>query len=631
MRRLLYPSFFATCLLSVFIFTSCGNGGGNDKPKSLCEQAAENDTTKNIKIDRTTVKSDRAGVNEVVVHMSGDVDKLNPITSTSADGGYVNGKMFFGLLDVDPDSFNLFPVLAKSRPEIKLITDGEYKDGMSMTWELRPEATWDNGTPITADDVVFTLKALKNPQVDAESQRPYLDFVDDVIVDPSNNRKFTFMCKGHYFLSEQAAGTEPVIPEYVYDPAKIMRKFTMKDLNNDAKAAKLKSNPDIIKFANQFNSEKYAREKGFVVGCGPYEFDEWQTGQRVILKRKQNWWGDKLKDVNRDFIAYPDKLIYEVIVDINATTAALKGEKVDVVSSSGLKSKDYLELSKDKRMIEKYNFYKPEQLVYGYIGLNMRNPKLADVRVRRALAYCIDLDKIIEKIQYCMAKRVVGPINANKSYYDKDLRLIPFDIAQANKLLDEAGWKDSDGDGIRDKVIDGQKVKLSLEIKYPGGNDVTEKIMTLFAENLKKAGVELVQSQREWTVFIQELKAHNFEMSTLSWVAAPGPDDPKQIWSTTSYDGGSNYVGFGDQKSDEVIEKLRNELDETKRNELYKQFQQMVYDAQPYIFMTSPLNRMAIHARFTNAGAKIARPGYVENEFMLDKSFGSKAMNAQPQ
>ena len=197
--------------------------------------------------------------------------------------------------------------------------------------------------------------------------------------------------------------------------------------------------------------------------------------------------------------------------------------------------------------------------------------------------------------------------------------------------MDEAGWKDTDGDGIRDKVVNGQKVKLSLEIKYPSGSDVVEKIATLFAENCKKAGVEVTQTQREWTVFLQEVKQHNFEMDFGSWISAPTLDDPKQIWSTSSYDGGSNYVGFGDQKSDEVIEKLRNEQDEAKRFQLYQQFQQMVYDAQPYIFFYSPLNREAIHARFKNANASKARPGYEENEFVLDATFGSKSSDAKPQ
>lgn len=614
MRKIVPISAIAVALISL---ASCNNGNKS------------NNNSDEKKIDRTQVKSERAGINEVIIHIGGDIDKLNPLTYSSADAGYALTKLFMQLEDVDVDSFNLFPQLAVARPEMKLIEEGEYKGGLTLTYEIRPEATWDNGTPVTGDDVVFSIKALKNPQVDAESQRPYMEFIDDVVVDKTNNRKFTFWCKGRYMLSEISAGTSPIMPAYLYDPEKIMAKFSIKDLNNPKTVAKLKSNPDILKFAKQFNSEKYAREKGFVAGCGPYELDQWITGQRVILKKKQNWWGDKLKAVNRSFVANPSKITYELIVDINAATSALKGEKIDVLT--GLKAKDYMELSKTEKMQEKYNFGKPEQLAFSYIGLNMRNPKLSDVKVRRALAHCLDVDKIIEKISYGMAKRVVGPISPRKVYYNKDLQPIPFDIAKAGQLLDEAGWKDTDGDGIRDKVINGQKTKLSLEVKYPSGSDVVEKIMTLFAENCKKAGVEVSQAQREWTVFLQEVKQHNFEVDYGSWVAGPVPEDPKQIWSTSSYEGGSNYVGFGDASSDALIEKIRYELDENKRGELYKEFQKVVYDQQPYIFMSSPLNRLAIHARFSNAEPKIARPGYVETEFTLDPAFGSKVTATQPQ
>lgn len=612
MRQLLILS----AATAVMALSSCGGGNSNNN-------------TEGTKVDRSNVKSERAGKNDVIIHISGDIDKLNPLTYTAADAGYAITRIFMTLEDIDPDNFELTPFLAKERPVITMINEGEYKGGMSLVYEIRPEAMWDNGTPVTAEDVAFSIKALKNPQVDAEPQRPYLEFIDDVVIDPTNNRKFTLMCKGTYMASEHSAGGTAVMPEYSYDPDKIMRKFTVKQLNDPKQAAKLKSNPDIIKFAKQFNSEPYARDPKFVNGCGAYKLEQWVTGQRVILKKKENWWGDKLKAVNRSFNANPEKITYELIVDINAATAAVKGEKIDVLT--GFKSKDYIELAKDPKMLEKYNFHKPEQLAYAYLGLNMRNGKLSDFNVRRALAHCMDVDKIIEKISYGLAKRVTGPISPTKPYYNKDLKPIAFDIAQASKLLDEAGWKDSDGDGFRDKVVNGQKTKLSLEVKYPSGSDVVEKIITLFAENCKKAGIEINQVQREWTVFLQETKVHNFEISYGGWVASPMPEDPKQIWHTSSYNGGSNYVGFGDQKSDELIDKIRNEMDEAKRAELYKEFQKVIYDAQPYIFMSTAFNKMAIHARFENAGPKVARPGYAENEFTLDKTFGSKATAVQPQ
>lgn len=589
----LVAAFFAFAAL----FASC-NGGGKDN----------------------NLKSKRAGINEVVIHISADPDKLNGITSTSATADEVARNIFAGMLDNQLDSpFALIPGLAKSRPLIEDITEGKLKGGLKITYEIREEAVWDNGSPITASDVEFTLKIIKNPKVDCEHLRPYYDFIKDIVTYPDNNKKFTLLCEGKYFQSESGSSIAPM-PEYIYDPEQIMRKFKYSDFNDAKKVDEFRGNPDIIKFANQFNSEKFAREPEGVIGAGPYTLEKWVTGQRIILKKKENYWGVKLAAEDPEFSNFPDKLIFEIINDESAALAAVKGENLDV--STSFKSKDFIELKKDEKITSKYNLSTPTQLSYSYIGLNMRNPKLSDVKVRRALAYLIDIDQIIEKISYGMATRVVGPTSPQRTYYNADLKLIPFDIAEGNRLLDEAGWKDTDGDGIRDKVINGKNVKLSVTIKIASGNETAERILLLYQENCKKAGVEISIAIKEWTVLLNEMKIHDFEAYMGGWVSHPLSDDPKQIWHTSSYDGGSNYVGFGDQRSDEVIDKLRYELDENKRNELYKEFQKLVYDAQPYIFMSTPLNKIAIHKRFTNGKARVCRPGYLAKEFRIDPEFG---------
>ncbi len=566
------------------------------------------------------VKSKRAGINEVVIHISADPDKLNSITSTAANASEIERNIFASLLDNELDSpFTIIPGLAKGRPLIEEITEGKYKGGLNITYELREIAKWDNGSPVTVDDIIFTLKVIKNPKVDCEHLRSYYDFIKEVKTYDDNNRKFTFVCEGKYFQSEVWSAITPY-PEYLYDPGKIMRKFTYEQMSDAKEVEKLKGNPDIIKFAEQFNSEKFAREPEGVLGAGPYKLEKWITGQRVILKKKDNYWGEAIAAENPEYANFPDKIIFEIINDPSSALAALKGEKLDVMSS--FKTKDFIELEQDEKLNTKYNLDKPTQLVYSYIGLNTRDPKLSDVKVRRALAYLIDIDQIIEKISYGLATRIAGPTSPQRPYYNSDLKLIPFDIAEGNKLLDEAGWKDTDGDGVRDKTINGKKTKLSLVVKMPSGNDVAERILLLYQENCKKAGVEISIAQKEWTVFLDEIKAHNFDAYLGNWISHPLSDDPKQIWHTTSYNGGSNYVGFGDQKSDEVIDKLRYELDENKRNEYYKEFQRLVYEAQPYIFMSTPLNKVAIHKRFTNGRARVCRPGYLAKEFKLDPEFG---------
>lgn len=567
------------------------------------------------------VKSARAGINEVIVHINSSPDKLNPVTMTNAYSQQILNDVFMSVLGLDPDSMGvIIPSLAVARPVVTKITDGEYKGGLKIDYEIKPDAVWDNGTPVTGDDVAFTVKVWKNPKVDCEQGRPYYDFIKDVVVDPTNKKKFSVYTKDTYYLSELQSGIT-VIPVYNYDPNGLMTKFTIKDLNDPAKQEALKSNPDIVNFADKFNGEYFARDPKGIVGCGPYAVEKWEANQRVTLKRKAKWWGDAYTGKQKGFEAYPDKIIYEIIPDYNASLSALKGEKLDV--HYALQGKDYVELSNDSnKLTEKYNFYKPRDLSYNYMPMNMNNPKLSDVRVRRALAYLTDVNQIIDKICMGLAVKVAGPVNPMKDIYNLNLKPIPYDPKKAEELLTEAGWEDKEGEGVRSKVINGVKTKLEINLSIPAGSPQYEKMALLFQESCKKAGVTINIQPKEFTVMSDELQHHNFEMSSLGWGGVNYEDDPIQLWHTKSYNGGSNYTGFGDAKSDALIDKLRYELDKEKRKQMQWELQQMIVDAQPYIFLYSRLNRMCIHKRFDNASPTIARPGFQVSEFKLNKAFG---------
>jgi peptide/nickel transport system substrate-binding protein len=577
----------------------------------------------------TAIKSKRAGINEVVVHFGADPQKLNPVTSSDAYASEIQNQLFQNLVDIDANTYEIVPILATKRAEIVPINDGPYKGGMSITYELRPEAKWDNGTPVTVKDVEFSLKCIKNPMVDCEAQRGYMQFMDDIKVDAENPRKFTFLCTGHYLQSEIASGTFTIIPEYAYDPDTIMRAYTVKQLNDPKNTEKLKRDANIIKFATQFDSEKHQREAGGIVGSGPYEFVSWTTTQRVILKKKANWWGDALaKAGNKYFNASPDKLTYEIINDPTTSYTALKDEKLDVDNS--IKSKDFKSLQGDEQMKGLYNLYLPDQMAFTYLGLNMKKPGLDDLSVRQALSHALDKQYIIHTYLYDFASQTIGPFHPTKSYYDKDLKPYAFDLEAAKKLLDDAGWKDSDGDGIRDKQINGQKVDLKFAYKYPSGGSgsAAENIGLMLKDNCSKLGIGISLEAKEWTVFLDELKAHNFDVYIGSWVADPVPDDPYQIWHSKSYATGSNYVGYGSAESDALIDSLRNELDEAKRKEMYIKLQEDIYKQCPYVFLFTPKNKIVIHKRFDNAPAVVKRPGYEVNQFKLNPSFGVKAAPA---
>lgn len=549
--------------------------------------------------------------NTVTIHELSDAEMLNPVNYSDASAGYIVTNMFQTLLGVDFKTLELVPILAASRPQIEKTPDGL----MLITYQIRPEAKWDNGSPITAKDIEFSLKVMKNPKVNNHRSKPYYEFINDIKLYDEDPKKFTYICNEVYILSESSSGGYPILPEYFYDPKGLMKKFTIKQLNEDA--AKLVDDKDINEFANDFNSEKRAREKEHINGSGPYQLTEWTTGQRIVLERKKNWWGDNLTKENCFFEAFPDKIIYQTVNDQTSAIVSLKAGNLDVMYS--IKAKDFVELPNSDKFKENFNAHTPMQLAYTYLGLNMKNPKLSDKRVRQALAHLVDVDKMIKTVNYDLAQRVVGPIHPSKKKdYNSDIVPYDYNIEKAKQLLSDAGWKDSNGNGTIDKMIDGKVTEFTLNFDVNSGNDVRKQVALMFQEEARKVGIEVSVIQQDWAVYLDNQKKHNFEMFFGSWISPPTPNDFKQIFhSESALNEGSNFVSFGNAQSDSLIDAIRKELDENKRGELYKQFQVVLHEEVPYIFLYAPLERIAIHKRFTNAEPSTARPGFWEAGFKL--------------
>jgi len=256
-------------------------------------------------------------------------------------------------------------------------------------------------------------------------------------------------------------------------------------------------------------------------------------------------------------------------------------------------------------------------LAYYYFGINTALKKLSDKKVRIALAHLCDVDKMIKVCMYDLAERVVGPVHPSmkKSYNNA---IVPYDFSteKAKKLLEEAGWKDTDGNGIVDKIIEGKKTDFTINFTVNAGNDIRKQMALLFQEEARKVGIEVNVSQQDWSVYLNNQKKHNFEMFFGGWVSSPVPNDFKQVFHTESIlNEGSNYVSFGNSKTDALIDSIKVELDEDKRAVLDKRLQQILHNEVPYIFLCAPTERIAINKKFTNAKASVMRPGYWEAGF----------------
>lgn len=552
------------------------------------------------------------GSPDVIVHELSDADMLNPTNYSDAGAGYILKNIFQSLMEIDFKTLELTPLLAESRPQIEKTPEG----GLRITYTIRPEAKWDNGQPITPQDVEFTLKVIKNPKVKNERIRPYYEFITDFVTYPEEPRKFTLVSNTVYILAEASSGDYSILPEYFYDPKGLMKSFTIKGLTLEQ--SKYANDPKLAEFADDFNSEKRGREKEFISGSGAYKLEEWATGQRIVLVKKENWWGSQIKNGGDYFVANAPKITYQTINDQTTALVALKAGNLDVMRS--IKSKDFATLPESEKFTENFNAHTPVMLAYTYIGLNTRKPQLADKKVRQALAHLIDVDKQIKIIKYGQAQRVVGPIHpSKKSEYNSDIVAFDYNPEKAKQMLTDAGWKDTDGDGVLDKVVNGQKVQMNLEFTYNSGNDERKSTALLMQEDARKVGININVVAQDWSVYLENLKNHKFDVFFGAWVQAPVPNDHKQIFHSESYNDGSNYTGFGSAASDALIDSIRVELDESKRAAMNKRFQVMLHEESPYIFMYAPTERIAIHKRFTNAEPSMMRPGYWEAGFALVK------------
>ncbi len=579
-------SFFV--LLLSFSIISCGN-----------------ETSNNQETVGTSSSSD-----VVICHELNDISMLNPINAADAGAVYVLSNVFYSLLSMDLNTLEMVPVLAQSRPDIELTPEG----GMKMTFKLRPEARWDDGTPITAKDVEFSLKVILNPKVDNPNMKPAYEIIKDMSFYEDDPLKFTITVKSVYILAEILGGDIILLPQKVYDPKNLLKDFTVKELASNAE--ELATNKKIIEFANDFNSEKYQRDSSWIQGCGPYVLEEWQTGQKIVLKRKENWWGDQLKDVGMYFDIHPSKIVYQIINDQTTAKEALKAGEIDVMRN--IKAQDFNELLKNKKFTDNYNTHTPLQMAYTYLGINVRKAMFSNKKTRQALAHLVDVDKIINKVALGYAKRAMGPVHSsNKKEFNANIVPYDYNPEKAKKLLTEAGWKDSDGDGVLDTIIDGEKVKFEMTYLYNQGRDERKAIGLLFQEEARKIGIIVNVVAQDWSIFLENTKQHNFDMCVGGWVTAPIPNDFIQVYHTSSYNGGSNYTGFGNDETDALIDSIRVELDEDKRAVLSHKFQEILYDECAYIFLYNPTERIAIHNRFTNAETSPVRPGYWLGGFSL--------------
>jgi peptide/nickel transport system substrate-binding protein len=513
----------------------------------------------------------------LIIHSLSDPEQLNPLTSSDASSSEVTGYIFESLLSRDPRTLELKPWIAQSRPEIS-------EDKLTYTFKIRKDARFQDGRPVTGEDVLFSVKAIKAPFVNAPFLRVYFNSVLDAeLLDPYTIR---FVIKEPYFLNESVLGGIVVLSRHYYDPENLLERVRVRDLAQEP--AKLP--PEVKKFGDLFN-RNYNRNP---LGSGPYKYHLWNTGREIELVRNHDYWGNGKEGIDQPHV---DRLKFRIVNNADAALTRLKSGSLDFMES--LQPVQVVRgTSSDRfnRQFKKYEYYAP---TYTYIGWNNDHPIFRDKRVRQAMTYLTNRKQIVQTVLFGLGEVVDSHIYLFRPEYDKSLVSYPFDPKKAVALLSEAGWKDTDGDGILDKNIDGRQVPLRFEIKVNAGNAVRESIALVLMDELKNHGIAASVRQLDWTIFLNDVKNHQFDAVVLGWQMSTTDPDAYQVWhSSQAANKGSNAISYKNPRVDEILEQYRREFDPQKRIELYKEFQQILHDEQPYTFLYVRKNVSAVHRRF---------------------------------
>ena len=548
--------------------------------------------------------------NRVVEHVLSDLQGLNPLNTTGANETYVEEMIFERLIRIDPATMqHSIPWLADSLPL-------ETPDKMQFDFRIRKDVKFADGKPLTGHDVIFSLKALKNPMnVESAQKRTYVDAIHSAELIDGDPYRVRFKMWKPYFLVKQAAFGDVlyIIPKHIFDPEGLTDKYSWDDIAaiiqkgdaeslDSAKLANIKANPAMRQFAEWFVKTDLTRSPQYIQGSGPYQLESWTTNDNIRLKRNPNYvnhWGKHGE-------AHPDHLVYKVISDWNAAMTSLKSKNIDLMGF--VPPANYIQLDTAGRGIAKSSISLPS---FAVIGWNQRNPLFSDAKVRWALAHLIDRPTIIKTVLHGLARPTQTPVHYTKVDYNPDLPEIKYDPARAMAILDSLDWKDHDGDGIRDKKINGKVVPFKFTFLVNAGNETRKQILLIIAESFRRVGITAEVQAIEWAVFLNRLRDQQFDARYGQWQQDPYESDNMQLYhSSQALNRGSNYDVYTSPRADKLMEAIRSEMDDAKRLAMQKELQRVFYEEQANTFLWVPDNPVAWVDRFDNITWHSVRPGF---------------------
>ncbi len=418
-------------------------------------------------------------------------------------------------------------------------------DQKTITFKLKPNLKWADGAPLTSADVLFTWQAV----TDEKTASPYAsDFQLVKQAETPDALTFRVTYAQTYAPALDSWAGLQILPKHLLQG---------KDLHTTA----------------------FARNP---VGSHYYKLDNWTHGENLKLSRNPN------------SVLGPariDKLITRIIPDNSAQFLELMAGNIDYMGLDPIKYSRIIPARPELQ--QKLALYKELGNSYTYMGFNLKHKPFDDVRVRRAINYAIDKQEIIDGVYLGLGINIASPYKPGTRWSNPALNPYPYDPAKALALLKEAGFKDSDGDGILER--DGKPFAFEI---ITNQNKEREKSAVLIQRRLKDVGIDVKIRAIEWASFISRfIKTGDFDVVVLGWGLGLDPDQ-YNIWhSSQQAPGQFNFIGYQNPAVDQLLEQGRQELNPDKRMKIYHEFARILLEDSPIVYLSAGYGLTAIHQR----------------------------------
>ena len=467
-----------------------------------------------------------AGSGRLVVAADSEPKNLNPAIVAS------NGVFFIASKVIEPLAEASFT--GKDGLEPRLATHWEGSaDGLSATFRLREGVTWHDGTAFTSADVAFCALNIWKPLQNLG--RIVFANLADVETPDAATAIFRFSKPTPFQMIRNALPVvTSVVPKHLFEGTDIA--------------------------ANPANNQ--------LVGTGPFKFAEYRPGEYYRLERNAGYWSDDQPAL--------DEIIYRVLPDRAGAATALEAEEIHLAAFSAVPLADLDRISKVPGLQVVTRGY--EALTYQLIvEINHRRKELADVRVRRAIAHAIDRDFVVRTIFLGHAQTATGPVPHNSAeFYTPDVPAYPFDVAKANALLDEAGYRRGEN-GVR----------FTLKLLAAPYFSETRQFGDYLRQALAEIGIDAELASNDSAAHQKAVYTdHAFDLAVAPPVFRGDPAISTTILVQSGLPAGvpfSNQGGYANAELDGVIAKAAETVDEKARIALYNSFQRLVAEDLPLI------------------------------------------------